>query len=348
MKITIPDIPIPNIEARQAAEARQLQLTKPTGSLGVLEKLSTRLAAITGKTVLEFPNKAVIVCAADHGVTAEGISAYPSEVTPQMVLNMCYGGAAINVLARQAGARFTVIDVGVASDIPPHENLHILKVARGTKNMAKEPAMAMPEVLDALNVGMNVASMEIANGLDLLAVGEMGIGNTTAATAITAAITGLPVAELTGRGTGVDDAGLQHKINVIEQALALHKPDRQDPYDILRCVGGLEIAAMAGVMIGAAAGRVPIVIDGLISSTAALVAAQIAPAIRSYFIAGHQSVEIAHRTILKQLGLRPLLNLDMRLGEGSGAVLAFHIVEAAARTLNEMATFAEAAVSDKE
>lgn len=348
MKITIPDIPIPDIEARKATEARQLELTKPTGSLGVLEMLSVRLSAITGKRRLTFPNKAVIVCAGDHGVTAEGVSAYPAEVTPQMVLNMCHGGAAINALAKQAGARCTVVDVGVASDLPSHPNLHRLKVAYGTKNMAAEPAMALPEVLDAINVGLNVASMEIANGLDLLAVGEMGIGNTTAATAITAAIIGLPVPNLTGRGTGVDDERLLHKIKVIEKALALHKPDRRDPYDVLRCVGGLEIAAMAGVMIGAAAGRVPIVIDGLISGAAALIAAQIAPAIRSYFIAGHKSVEIGHQIILQELGLRPLLDLGLRLGEGSGAVLAFHIIDAAANTLNDMATFSEAAVSDKD
>ncbi len=348
MKITIPDIPIPDFTARDAAAARQLQLTKPAGSLGVLEKLSIRLAAMTGKTELAFPRKAVIVCAGDHGVTAEGVSAYPAEVTPQMVMNMCYGGAAINVLARQAGARFKVVDVGVATDLPPHEHLHNLKVARGTKNMAEGPAMAMPEVLDALNVGMNVASMEIANGLDLVAVGEMGIGNTTAATAIIAALTGKPVAEITGRGTGVDDERFQHKILVIERALEVNQPDPMDPYDVLRCVGGLEIAAMAGVMIGAAAGRVPVVVDGLISGAAALVASRIAPVMRSYFIAGHQSVEIGHQTVLRELGLRPLLDLGLRLGEGSGAVLAFHMVEAAARTLNEMATFEEAAVSNKD
>lgn len=345
--LNIPTIPMPDLAAQAAVRDRQQILTKPAGSLGVLERLTLRLAAMTGQTEFSFPRKTVVVMAADHGVTAEGVSAYPADVTAQMVSNMLNGGAAVNVLARQAGAEVVVVDVGVAADLPKHPRLQSYKVAKGTRNMAKVPALSLPEVQDALLIGMNVASMEISRGLDLLAVGEMGIGNTTAAAAITAAITGEPVAKVTGRGTGVDDKRLAHKIAVIEDALALHQPEPQDPLDVLRCVGGLEIAAMAGVMLGAAAGRVPVIIDGFISAAAALVASELAFQIRPYLIAGHHSVEQGHQVILRRLGLRPLLDLDMRLGEGTGAVLAFHLVEAAVRTLNEMATFESAGVSDQ-
>jgi nicotinate-nucleotide--dimethylbenzimidazole phosphoribosyltransferase len=286
--------------------------------------------------------------AGDHGVTAEGVSAYPPAVTPQMVLNFAHGGAAINVLARQAGARIVVVDVGVATDLPAQSNVLSRKVAHGTQNMAVGPALTHDQAQAAVQVGLDVIAEEIERGLDLVATGDMGIGNTTASSAIVAAITGAPLAQVTGRGTGIDDAGLARKVEVIERALRVNQPNPGDALDVLAKVGGLEIGGLAGVMLGAAARRVPVVIDGFISGAAALIAAGLRPEIKPYLIASHQSVEIGHRILLEHLGLTPLLNLDLRLGEGTGAVLAFNLVEAAARILNEMATFAEAGVSDKD
>jgi nicotinate-nucleotide--dimethylbenzimidazole phosphoribosyltransferase len=345
--LSFPSIPPVFAEVQEAARARQAMLTKPAGSLGQLEDLSIRLAAMTGQLRPSLANKAVIVMAGDHGVAAEGISAYPSEVTPQMVLNFVQGGAAINVLARQANARVVVVDIGVARDLAPQPGLLIRKIARGTHNMAVQPAMTRAQAEDAIAVGIQVLEQEIAQGLDLVATGDMGIGNTTPSSAIVAAMTGRPVAEVTGRGTGVDDAGLARKIKTIERALEFHHPDPTDALDILSKVGGFEIAGLAGVIIGGAAHRIPVVIDGFISGAAALIAAGLVPEVKPYLIAAHQSVEIGHRVMLNQLGLKPLLNLNLRLGEGTGAVLAFHLIEAAVRILNEMATFAEAGVSDK-
>ncbi len=344
----LPLIPPLHLDAQAAARARHDQLTKPPGSLGRLETLALQLAAITGQASPSVARKAIVVMAGDHGVTAEGVSAYPAAVTPQMVLNFVRGGAAINVLARQAGARVVVVDVGVAADLEAQPGLLVRKVAWGTQNMARGPAMTRAQAEAAIHVGLAVAEAEVANGLDLIATGDMGIGNTTASTAIVAALTGLPAAQLTGRGTGVDDAGLARKIAVIEQALAVNQPDAHDPLDVLAKVGGLEIAGLVGVILGAAARRVPVVIDGFISGAAALVAASLTPALPPYLIAAHQSVEVGHAVVLQQLGLRPLLCLDMRLGEGTGAALAFHLVEAAARILAEMSTFAEAGVSGKD
>ena len=347
MTLTLPPIPPLDTSAQAAARARQNTLTKPPGSLGRLEELSVQLAAITGKTPLSIDRKAVIVMAADHGVTAEGVSDYPAEVTPQMVLNFARGGAAINVLAKQAGARVVVVDIGVAADFDSATPIRHHKIAPGTQNMALGPAMTRAQAETAINVGLEVVNAEIAKGLDLVATGDMGIGNTTASAAITAILTGQPVAKVTGRGAGVDDAGLARKIAIIERALAVNKPDSNDPLDVLCKVGGLEIGGLVGVIIGGAANKIPVVIDGFISGAAALVAARLAPEVKPYLIAAHQSVEIGHRVMLEALGLRPLLDLDLRLGEGTGAALAFHLVEAAARILNEMATFAEAGVSDK-
>ena len=348
MPLTLPFIPPLDLTAEAVARARQATLTKPPGSLGRLEELSLQLAAITGRPRPSVRRKVVIVMAGDHGVTAEGVSAYPAEVTPQMVLNFLRGGAAINVLARQAEARVVVVDIGVAADFDPLPGLEIRKVAHGTQNMARGPAMTCAQAEDAVAVGLRVVGAEIASGLDLVATGDMGIGNTTPSAAITAALTGFPVAQVTGRGTGVDDAGLARKVAVIEQALTLNRPDPQKPLDVLSKVGGLEIAGLVGVILGAAAHRVPVVIDGFISGAVALVAAHLAPGVKPYLIASHQSVEIGHRVILEHLGLRPLLDLNLRLGEGTGAALAFHVIEAAARLLDEMSTFAEAGVSDKQ
>ncbi|TDI86469.1 MAG: nicotinate-nucleotide--dimethylbenzimidazole phosphoribosyltransferase [Chloroflexi bacterium] len=333
--------------AMESALLRQAKLTKPAGSLGRLEELSIQLAGITGDLRPGTEDKAVIVMAGDHGVTAEGVSAYPSEVTSQMVINFLDGGAAINVLARLAGARVVVVDVGVAIPLEPHPDLIIRKVALGTANMAHGSAMTRNQAEQSIAVGEEVVRAEIARGLDLVAAGDMGIGNTTPSAAITAGLTGAPVAEVVGRGTGVDDTGLARKIAVVERALAVNHADPDDPIDVLTKVGGLEIGGLVGVILGAAAARVPVLIDGFISSAAALVAAHLKPAVKGYLIASHLSEEVGHRVILEALGLRPLLDLGLRLGEGTGAVLAMHLVEAAARIPNEMATFGEAGVSDR-
>ncbi len=347
MALALPPIPPLDHAAASAARQRQKTLTKPPGSLGRLEELSIQLAAITGQSCLSVARKAVIVMVGDHGVTAEGVSAYPAEVTPQMVLNFVRGGAAINVLARQASARVVVVDVGVASDLAPQPGLELRKVARGAHNIALGPAMTRAQAEEAIAVGWQVVEAEIAKGLDLVATGDMGIGNTTPSAAIVGAFTGLPVAQVTGRGTGIDDSRLARKIAVIERALAINRPDPRDPLDVLSKIGGLEIAGLVGVILGGAAHRIPVVIDGFISGAAALVAAELTPGVKPYLIAAHQSVEIGHRAVLERLSLRPLLDLSLRLGEGTGAVLAFHLVEAAARILNEMATFHEAGVSGK-
>ena len=346
--LALPSIPPVSTTVQAQARARQAQLTKPTGSLGQLEELSIQLAGITGQLRPSLANKAIIVMAGDHGVAREGVSAYPPEVTPQMVLNFLHGGAAINVLARQAEARVVVVDMGVAGDLPNVAGLINRKIARGTRNLAALPAMTRAQAEAAVAIGIDVVNGEIAKGLDLVATGDMGIGNTTPSAAIAAAITQRPVSEVTGRGTGVDDVGLAHKIATIEHALQLHEPNPQDALDVLSCVGGFEIGGLAGVIIGAAAKRVPVVIDGFISGAAALIAAALVPDVKPYLIAAHQSVEIGHRAILNHLGLKPLLNLNLRLGEGTGAALAFNLIEASVRVLNEMATFAEAGVSDKE
>jgi nicotinate-nucleotide--dimethylbenzimidazole phosphoribosyltransferase len=344
----IKQIPPLDEAALQAARARQDRLTKPRGSLGRLEELSIQLAGMQTNPFPAVERKAVIVMAADHGVTAEGVSAYPSEVTAQMVLNFLRGGAAINVLARQAGARVTVVDIGVATELEPVAGLVQCKVMRGTRNQAQGPAMTRAEAEQAIQVGIDVLNEEAARGLDIVATGDMGIGNTTPSSAITAALTGLPVAQVVGRGTGIDDQGLERKIKVIERALRVNQPDASDALDVLHKVGGLEIAGLAGVMIAAASRRIPVVVDGFISTAAAVIAVGLAPRLRDYLIAAHQSVEIGHQALLRHLNLTPLLDLNLRLGEGTGAALAFHLIEASTRILREMATFAEAGVSDKE
>jgi len=331
--------------AMATAQARQNDLTKPPGSLGRLESLSIQLAGITGERLPRVDRKAVIILAGDHGIVAEGVSAYPSEVTAQMVLNFLRGGAAINVLARQAGARVLVADVGVAANLPEHPQLLQRKIAHGAANFAHGPAMTREQAAQAVETGIEILSNEVDRGLDLVATGEMGIGNTTPASAITALYTGLPVAQVTGRGTGVDDEGLARKVEAIERALALHQPDPSDPLGVLAAVGGFEIGAIAGVCLAAAAHRVPVVVDGFISAAGALIAAALCPAVKAYLIASHLSVERGHAPLWQALGLRPLLDMDLRLGEGTGAALAMNLVEAACRILAEMATFADAGVS---
>ena len=344
----LPDIPDFDSKSAGQAQERQNNLTKPTGSLGRLEALSIQLAGISARSRPTFPRKAVIVMAADHGVTEEGISAYPSEVTKEMVVNFLNGGAAINVLARQAKARVIVVDMGVATDFEQAAGLLNHKIAKGTQNMRRGPAMDRQQAERSVQAGVEVVEAEIAKGLDILAIGEMGIGNTTPSSAITAVYTGLPVRQITGRGTGLDDSGFFHKVEVIEQSIAFNHPDPADALDVLSKVGGFEIGGLTGLILGAAAHRIPVLLDGFISGAAALLAVDLEQRVKPFLIASHLSVEAGHRAILEHLGLKPLLELDLRLGEGTGAALAFHLVDASVNTLNEMATFSEAGVSGKE
>jgi len=348
--------------AAERAQARLNSLTKPPGSLGRLEEIARQLVTITGAERPSVRRKTIIVMAGDHGVTAEGVSAYPQAVTAQMVLNFLRGGAAINVLARHAGARLVVVDIGVNAEFPPGTkpadtsgNVEFLrrKVMPGTRNFAREAAMTRDQAVAALTAGIEVAEAEIARGAELIATGDMGIGNTAASSAIVAAITGRPVAEVTGRGTGVNDAGLAKKIEVIGNALKFHGLTPDAPrstlhaLDLLAKVGGLEIAGLAGVVLGAAAARRPVVLDGFISGAAALIAVGLAPGVTQFCFAAHRSVEVGHRVMLETLGLEPVLDLDLRLGEGTGAALVMHLIEASAKFYNEMATFTEAGVTEK-
>ncbi|PJB50638.1 MAG: nicotinate-nucleotide--dimethylbenzimidazole phosphoribosyltransferase, partial [Chloroflexi bacterium CG_4_9_14_3_um_filter_45_9] len=324
------------------ARARQDELTKPRGSLGQLENLSIKIAGIKGEITSGFEHKAIIVMAADHGVVSEGVSLYPQEVTRQMVFNFLNGGAGINVLARFVGARVVIVDMGVVGGFEPHPNLICKMIDFGTRDMAKGPAMTREQALDAIQAGIDVVEGEIARGLDIVGTGDMGIGNTTASSAICAVITGESVEKVTGRGTGLAGEQLIHKVEVIQKALELNRPNPKDPADVLAKVGGFEIGGLAGVMLGAAAHHIPVVIDGFISGAAALIAAGLAPGLRDYLIASHLSAESGHKILLEHLGLSPLLDLGMRLGEGTGAALGMVIVEAAVKTLAEMATFGEA------
>ncbi|HXF68825.1 MAG TPA: nicotinate-nucleotide--dimethylbenzimidazole phosphoribosyltransferase [Thermoflexus sp.] len=336
-----------SISAMEAARARLDQLTKPRGSLGRLEDLAVQIAGIMGDPRPIIRHKAVIIVAGDHGVASEGVSAYPQEVTGQMVRNFLRGGAAINVLARHIGARVVVVDAGVAVDLEPHPALKIRKIGYGTANIAYGPAMSREQAVQALETGIALVEEELLQGLDIVTPGDMGIANTTPAAAIAAAVTGLPPAEVTGRGTGLDDQRLARKIAIVEQVLRVNRPDPEDGIDLLAKVGGFEIGVIAGIILGAAARRIPVVLDGLICTAGALIAATIAPAVTAYCIAGHHSTEPGHGAMLRHLGLKPLLSLDMRLGEGTGAVLAMSLIEAACKILNEMATFAEAGVSER-
>jgi nicotinate-nucleotide--dimethylbenzimidazole phosphoribosyltransferase len=337
--------PLDNTAIEQA-RARQQVLTKPAGSLGRLEEVAIQIAGITRQIMPVITQKVVIVMASDHGITAEGVSAYPSAVTTQMVYNFLRGGAAINALARQAGAKVVIVDIGVAAELHAPDLIE-RKVAYGTANMALGPAMTQEQMLEAISTGLDIMEAQVKQGVELVATGEMGIGNTTAASAITAAILQLPVAQVTGRGTGLNDEQLAHKVRVIERALATNTPDAHNPLDVLMKVGGLEIAGLVGVILAAGAQRIPVVIDGFIAGAAALVATELNPHLSGYLIAGHTSVEQGHWHILTHLGLRPLLNLDLRLGEGTGAALAMNIIEGALRTHCEMLTFAEAGVSER-
>jgi len=334
--------------AMAQARARQDALTKPQGSLGRLEELSIQLAGIQGKLIPQINHKAIITMAGDHGVVAEGVSLYPQEVTAQMVYNFLGGGAGINVIARQVGARVIVVDMGVATELAPDARLLSRKIAPGTRNMCLGPAMTSEQAVKAIETGMEIVAAEVPRGMDIVATGDMGIGNTTASSAICAVMTGKAVAEITGKGTGIGDNQLQQKIAIIDKALTLNHPDPGQPLDVLAKVGGFEIGGLAGVMLAAAAHRIPVVIDGFISGAAALIATALAPGLKDCLISAHASVEKGHRLMLSHLGLKPLLDLDMRLGEGTGAALGIFLAETATRILSEMSTFAEAGVSEKD
>lgn len=330
----------------ETAQQRLDSLTKPKGSLGRLEEFARRIVSIRDEKFPSFPQKkAIFTFAGDHGVVDEGVSLYPREVTAQMVYNFLNGGAGINVLARHAGSDVIVIDIGVDHDFAETPGLVTKKVLRGTGNMRKEPAMEREDAERCIAVGMDLAREYALQGYTLFGTGDMGIGNTTASSAIAAVITNMPVAKVTGRGTGITDEGLAHKIRVIEDAIALNKPDPGDPADILAKVGGTEIGGIAGLILGAAAQRIPVVVDGFISTAGALIAWSIEPAVRDYMFAAHSSVEIGHKAMLDAMGLRPILDLDLRLGEGTGAALAMILIEAGLKIYLEMATFHEAGVS---
>ncbi len=348
-KIAETILKIQPLDEKAMAEARMRQdsLTKPQGSLGQLESLSIQIAGIKGNPKPKIFHKAIFTLAGDHGVTKEGVSAYPSEVTPQMVYNFLRGGAGINVLARHVGARVVVADLGVASILDSHPDLKDKKVAKGTRNMAEGPTMSREEAIRSIEAGIDLLEEEFSKGVDILGTGDMGIGNTTPSSAITSVITGADVEAVTGRGTGLSDEGWRRKVEVIQRALELNRPDPKDAIDVLSKVGGFEIGGLAGVILAGAKHRIPVVIDGFISGASALIAASLSPHVKPYLIASHQSVEQGHKIILEHLGLKPLLNLDLRLGEGTGAALGICLVEASLKILNEMATFAEAGVSEK-
>ncbi len=332
--------------AMAVARQRQDTLTKPLGSLGRLEELSIQIAGITANPLPKLEHKAIITMAADHGVVAEGVTLYPQEVTRQMVLNFLNCGAGINVLAKHIGARVIVVDMGVIGGFPPTPGLICKMIDFGTMNMAQGPSMTRQHAIDSIEAGIELVEAEASQGLDIVGTGDMGIGNTTASSAIFAAMSKLSIARITGRGTGIDDKQLAHKVSIIEQALEINKPDCKDPLDVLAKVGGFEIGGLAGVMLAGAARRIPVVIDGFISSAAALIATGLSPEVKDYLIAAHCSAEAGHRLLLEFLGLQPLLDLKMRLGEGTGAALGISLAEAAVKILTQMATFTEANVSE--
>ena len=330
-----------------AAAERQLQLTKPPQSLGRLETIANRLAAIQETTTPRIDGKRIYVIAADHGVTREGVSAYPREVTAQMVDNFLRGGAAINVLGRNGELDVKIVDAGVDADLSDRKELFHRKVMSSTANFAVGPAMTREQAELCINEGIKLARDAAGEGIDLIGIGEMGIGNTTAASAITAVLTGNDPETVTGRGTGIDDLHLARKAETIRKAIRLNQPDTSDPIDVLAKIGGVEIGVMMGIVLGAAAERVAAVADGFISTSAAALAIALCPHARDYLFIGHHSSEPGHTALIEYIGEQPLLDLSMRLGEGTGAALAMHIITAAAKLLSEMATFAAAGVSDK-
>ncbi len=336
-----------NRSLENAIENHLNNLTKPKGSLGYLEEIAKKYCLITGTDRPVLEKKLIVTFAADHGVAEEGVSAYPSEVTAQMVLNMLSGGAAINVLANHAKADVKVVDIGVNYEFEPHEKLIDRKIKKGTGNIAKTKAMERDEAIQAIESGISIAWEAIDSGYNIIGTGDMGIANTTPSSALMAALMNVNVEDVTGYGTGIDDETLKHKIDVIKKALRLHRESLGDPIDALSALGGLEIAGICGLIIGCASRNTPVVVDGFISSAAALVAYRICPTTGEYMFFSHRSQERGHRIFLNMMKEKPILDLDLRLGEGTGAALAIPIIEAAVKIYNEMATFEKAGVSKK-
>ncbi len=344
---TLDRIREPDARIESAARERMANQAKPPGSLGRLEDVAARLAAIHRSIDVHLKNKMVVTCAGDHGVVQEGVSLFPQEVTAQMVYNFVQEGASINVLARHAGARVRVADIGVNFDFEPELDIIHKKVRKSTWNLARGPAMNREEAVAAIEAGIEIVNdLAASQELDLLGTGDMGIGNTTPSTAIIAAFSGVPVKNLTGTGTGLDQQGLAHKAKILEQALDLNQPRAADPLDVLSKVGGFEIGALAGLVLGCAARSIPVVSDGLISTAGALIACKLSPLAGKYLFAGHRSREIGHKIMLEQLNLYPMLDLDMRLGEGTGAALAMEIMDAATRALADIKTFDEVGIQN--
>jgi nicotinate-nucleotide--dimethylbenzimidazole phosphoribosyltransferase len=335
-----------NKEYLKLAQERLDSLTKPKGSLGMLEDLAKRIASITQTLTPTLTRKVVFTMVGDHGVCKEEVSAFPQEVTQQMVYNFARGGAGINVLARYVGAKVIVVDMGVCVELEPHPQIVIKKVGLGTKNMVNGPSMTRTEAIKSISYGIELAKEECKRGANIIGTGDMGIGNTTPSTAILACYTNSPIEEITGRGTGVDDRRLKNKIAAISKALEINKPDKEDPIDVLSKVGGFEIGGLAGVILGASSEKVPVVIDGFISGAAALIATRLQPLCTEYLFASHTSAEVGHKRMIELMGLRPILDLNLRLGEGTGACLGMNIIEAGCKILTEMATFSEAEVSE--
>jgi nicotinate-nucleotide--dimethylbenzimidazole phosphoribosyltransferase len=338
--------PTLNQDALAEAKQRLADQARPAGCLGVMEEIGARLAAIKGTIDVHLDNKRIVTCAGDHGVAEEGVSAFPAEVTPQMVFNFAGGGASVNVIGKHAGAIVKAADIGVNYDFHPELPIFHKKVRKGTANFTKEPAMTREEAIAAIEAGIEIVNeLHAEQPVDLLGTGDMGIANTTPSAAIIAAFSGIPVESLTGRGTGIDDAALENKIAVIQKGLDLHKPDPNDPLDVLSKVGGLEIGGLAGLVLGAAAHGIPVVCDGLISTAGALIACELAPAAKQYLFASHKSVEIGHKYMHDRLGLEPLIDLQFRLGEGTGAAVCMELLDLSTRILADIKTFEEVGVT---
>jgi len=336
-----------NQDVYTAAKDRLLNQAKPPGSLGIMEDISARLAAIKGTIDVHLTNKRLVTCAGDHGVTKEGISLFPAEVTPQMVLNFAGGGASVNVIGNHASAIVKAADIGVNYDFDPDLPIFHKKVRHGTANFTKEPAMTRNEAIQSIEAGIEIVAELMAEApVDLLGTGDMGIGNTTPSSAIIAAFSGIPVEKLTGRGTGIDDTALKNKIIVIQKGLDLHRPNPSDPLDILSKVGGLEIGGLAGLVLGAAAHGIPVICDGLISTAGALIACELAPFAKQYLFASHASVEVGHKYMHDRLGLTPLIDLKFRLGEGTGAAVCMELLDLSTRILADIKTFEEVGVTN--